>query len=276
MIKGKMFETVIWLCLIGIVISACGTGGEVVTPVKTEVVIDEEGNEMIVTVAPPVLTEEIQATEEVPVPTEDVNATASATDRPVDTPTPEVLNITRLFEDALNDCLLSDGSTIDCSGYDIDAVLWALAQNGDDLSIINMEAKEAGFVPLETPITISYPFLFVGIKINNIDPDAAYYCVYWTHQQPTTLPSDPTGNVLSTCYNHRHDFRYANLFGSSGQPQVEADPASAQIFFDPSIGVTFGQELGSIFVPASEGWVDALGFTHEGSQWDKVRFEPDL
>jgi hypothetical protein len=202
-------------------------------------------------------------------------ATATPTNLPADTPTPEALNITRLFEDALDDCLLSDGQSTECAGYDIDAVLWGFAQNDVDLSMINLEAKEAGFVPLETPIAISYPFLFVGIRINNIDPAAAYYCIYYTHQQPTTTHSDPTANVLSTCYNHQYDFLYANLHGTSGQPEVNADPQGTQISFDLGIGMTFGQEWEIIFDPFPEGSADVLGFTNEGSEWDKLRVDLD-
>ncbi len=204
-----------------------------------------------------------------------VAGTETAMMWPTDTPTPEAPSVSSVYQDALDDCSLSDGQPSDCLGLDIEGVVIGLIQNDDDLIIFNSEAGGAGFVLPEMPIAIPFPFFIAGVRIQDFDPDVSFICINWTDQQTAIPPSDPIANVLATCYNPRHEFLYVNNIDASGQQGVDADPDGTIVFSDPGTGITFVQERRRIFEENSPPSIDLLVVANDQPRLDVLSFEPE-
>lgn len=204
-----------------------------------------------------------------------VAATRTADARPPNTSTPEEKKVSQVFIDTQDDCQFSDGPPTDCLGIDIDRVVMGLIRNDGDLIMFNQEAEETGIVLPDTPISVPYPFIIGGIIIRDFDPDASFICFNWADQQTATAPTDPIANVLATCFNPRFEFLYVNDINTSGQQGVEADPEGTLVYIDPTIGITFVQELDRVYRQDPLPSFTLLVVLNDEPQFDAFRFVPD-
>jgi hypothetical protein len=261
MVDGKVLQKVISLGLAATMLSAClGDGskedqGENIVVVTQAVEVVEEKGEDGVVVTQEVVVEQLEATS---------------------TPPQEPTTLSSVYDDEVDDCATPAGEPIECAGVDIVSVILARIESDIDLSTFNQEAEGAGFMVLDMPLEIQFPFYVAGIRVGDFDPNTGFLCINWGDQQPDISPTEPDVNVVATCVNPLHEFVYVNTISFTGEPGVEADPGGTQVITDPDKGVTFLQDVNRVFIPQMPDSIGVIMVANDNSQHDQLRTGPEI